>query len=129
MGVDLVKAAVARHADLPARPYKALIRMCLSAHDRDTADTPARIYRGGWEPLALALGYSLDDPARHAAVRKEVTRACRDLKDRGIIKPLVENPGVGTRQYWLIEPMVGGQIAPPVGGQIPPPSGGAKSPH
>lgn len=108
MGIELVKAAVARHAGLPAKQYKALIRICLSAHDKDSDDHEARVYKGGWEPIALAMGYDTTNAEQRAWMRKEVTLTCRQLKDRGIIKPLVDNPGYGVRQYWYIEPMVGG---------------------
>jgi hypothetical protein len=108
MGVELVKAAVARHGNLPAKQYKALIRMCLGAHDKGTDEHPERVYKGGWEALAFAMGYDPTDDDKKAWVRKEVTQACRELKDKGIIKPLVDKPGYGARQYWRIEPMVGG---------------------
>jgi hypothetical protein len=109
MGVELVKAAVSRHGSLPAKQYKTLIRMCLSAFDKPgDPDNPERVYKGGWEPLALAMGYDPTDPGKRTWIRKEVTQTCRALKDQGVIKPLVDNPGAGTRQYWYIEPMVGG---------------------
>lgn len=108
MGVELIKTAIAAHGALPAKQYKVLMRMCISAHDKGTEEAPARVYRGGWEPLGMALGYDVTDPEKRRWIRTEVTRACRQLRAAGVISPLVDKPGVGTRQYWRIEPMVGG---------------------
>lgn len=102
MGIGLVKAAIVTQGNLPVQQYKVLLRMCVSARDKPVGEFPERVYTGGWEPLAAALGYDVDDPKKSAWMRVEISRICRDLSDRGLIKPLVDKPRAGTRQVWKI---------------------------
>lgn len=104
MGIQLVKAMIATQSDLPGQHYKVLLRMCVSARDKPLDDNrPDRIYTGGWEPLALAIGYDPTDKAKVPWVKVEIARICRALSDRGLVKPLVDKPRNGTRQVWKIE--------------------------
>lgn len=106
--MQLVKAMIATQQDLPGQHYKVLLRMCISARDKALDDDrPDRIYTGGWEPLAIALGYNPDDPEKRAWTKVEVYRICRALTDRGLIKPLVDKPRQGTRQVWKIGEFLG----------------------
>jgi len=68
-----------------------LLRMAVSALDRDRAGQDGRLYFGGWEPLAFALGFQ--DYGRGSAAEHAVARACRELADAGLIKRLPEPTG------------------------------------
>lgn len=108
MGIQLVKAMIATQSDLPGQHYKVLLRMCVSARDKPLGDQPERLYTGGWEPLAFALGYDPTDKAKAPWVKVEIARICRNLSDRGLLKPLVDKPRQGSRQVWRIDVFQGG---------------------
>ena len=100
MGIDLTKQLFVRHAhDLTASEVVVLGYMCVTALDKENGKgQPARLYFGGWEPLALALGYDeLSD-----AAKTKVKRAVKGLRARGLIKPMVAHAKTGERQVYRI---------------------------
>ena len=106
MGVDLTKQLFARHAaDLTAGELVVLGYMCLVALDRpNVKGQPAGLYFGGWEPLALALGYS--DP--NAPAKEKVRRSVKGIREKGLIKPMVAHAKTGERQVYRITFAEGG---------------------
>ncbi|WBQ02950.1 hypothetical protein [Kribbella sp. CA-293567] len=113
MGAQLVGLVVVKWAHLPAKPYKILTRMALTARDEEGGpDKPAATFWAGWEVLALAIGRELPDPhdeggeaaKRRKTIRDEVVRVTTSLQDAGAIKSVVDNPGSGWRQVWKVTP-------------------------
>src|SRR5690349_19966600 len=101
MGVDLTKTLFVRHAHrLSASELIVLGYMCLVALDKENGKgQPAGLYFGGWEPLALALGYdSIDTKAAKERVRKAV----KGVREKGLIKPMVAHAQTGERQVYRI---------------------------
>src|SRR4051794_5319020 len=101
MGVDLTKTLFVRHAHkLNAAELIVLGYMCLVALDKENGKgQPAGLYFGGWEPLALALGYD----ALTEAAKTKVKRAVRGCRDKGLIKPMVAHAQTGERQVYRIQ--------------------------
>lgn len=101
MGVDLAKQLFARHAaDLTAGELTVLGYMCLVALDKPNGKgQPAGLYFGGWEPLAIALGYQegLTD-----AAKTKVKRAVKGIRAKGLVKPMVAHAQTGERQVYRI---------------------------
>lgn len=91
MGNALVRRAIALRPIYPhvtSSAYLVLVRMCLTAYDRDEAeDRHARQYYGGWRPLAMVLGYKDpgDEEQLPADAHKAVMRAVRELTETGLI--------------------------------------------
>lgn len=100
MGIDLTKQLFARHArDLTASELTVLGYMCLVALDRPNGKgQPPGLYFGGWEPLALALGY----PELNEAAKTRVKRAVRGIRDKGLVKTMVAHAQTGERQVYRI---------------------------
>lgn len=90
MGAALVKRALTRPVN--GRAFRVLVAMCITAKD---TDDPA-VYYGGWDYLALALGYETYSRNAHEQVR----RAVAELVAAGVIKPDGYAPG-GNRRYVL----------------------------
>ena len=107
MGVEIVKAAVVYGKSLSGNAYKVLVCMSLSALDRPSNGRPASLYWGGWDALALALGYENAD--RQSSGENAVARAVRELKKGRHITPMTD-AGRGTRQSYMVHP--GGLQAP-----------------
>lgn len=136
MGIDLTKQLFARHAaELTAAELTVLGYMCLVALDKENVKgQPAGLYFGGWEPLALALGYDeLND-----AAKTKVKRAVKGIRDKGLIKPLVAHAKTGERQVYRIQvgtiggpkqtPNRGAEIDPQEGVRIRPERGSESDP-
>ena len=75
--------------------------------DDEVADPRARLYWGGWENLALALGYTADDldldPGRRRSAEVMVSRALRQLVSKGYIeRRSVLHAGRGRRQTYRL---------------------------
>lgn len=106
MGVDLTKQLFARHAaDLTAGELVVLGYMCLVALDKENGKgQPPGLYFGGWEPLAIALGYD----GLNEAAKTKVKRAVRGIRDRGLVKPMVAHAKTGERQVYRITFATGG---------------------
>jgi len=110
MGIELVKAVSALGAHLPARPFKVLLRMALVALDRPSDGRPARLYFGGWEVLAFAMGYDVPAEnkadaavtARRAKLQEYVRLAVQQIDKAGLIDRLVEHPRDGDRQVYRL---------------------------
>lgn len=100
MGIDLTKHLFARHArDLTASELTVLGYMCLVALDRPNGKgQPPGLYFGGWEPLAIALGY----PELNEAAKTKVKRAVRGIRDKGLVKTMVAHAKTGERQVYRI---------------------------
>lgn len=88
MGASLAIRAL--RAPVNGRAFRVLSAMALTA--KDTDDIPA--YYGGWDYLALCLGYDGLTGAAHTAVR----RAVAELVTAGLIKPDGHAPS-GNRRY------------------------------
>src|SRR4051812_14894681 len=74
MGARLALVVFTAHASRKDREFRVLGRMALSALDEPSTknpNAPIETYWGGWEPLALALGYEVPDanPADAKATR------------------------------------------------------------
>tara|TARA_R100001244_G_scaffold6385_14_gene7537 strand:+ start:1263 stop:1889 length:627 start_codon:yes stop_codon:yes gene_type:complete len=123
MGVEIVKAAVVHGRSLSGNAHKALVAMSLSALDKPSNGRPASLYWGGWDALALALGYENAD--RNSAGHNAVARAVRELKKGKHITPMVD-AGRGTRQSYLVHP---GGIKAATQGEQNAHSGGEQSAH
>jgi hypothetical protein len=100
VGVDLTKQLFARHAaDLTAGELVVLGYMCLVALDKENGKgQPAGLYFGGWEPLALALGYDELTPA----AKEKVRRSVKGIREKGLVKPMVAHAQTGERQVYRI---------------------------
>ena len=126
MGIDLTKQLFARHAaDLTAGELTVLGYMCLVALDKQNdKGQPAGLYFGGWEPLALALGY---DGLTEAAKTK-VKRAVKGIRDKGLVKPMVAHAQTGERQVYRIAfATTGGQKQTPNRGSEVDPQEGVRN--
>lgn len=126
MGIDLTKQLFARHAaDLTAGELTVLGYMCVVALDKENGrGQPPGLYFGGWEPLALALGY---DGLTEAAKTK-VKRAVRGIRDKGLVKPMVAHAKTGERQVYRITLAgAGGQKQTPTRGSESDPHQGVTS--
>lgn len=105
MGIDLTKQLFARHAHgLTAGELTVLGYMCVVALDKaNDRGQQARLYFGGWEPLALALGYD----GLTSAAKEKVRRSIKGCRSKGLIKPLIAHAQTGERQVYRIE--IGGK--------------------
>jgi hypothetical protein len=85
MGNQLARQLLVLRAGLEVsdRAFVVLLRMSMTALDRDRKDQPGRVYFAGWEVLAMTLGY--DDP-KGAAAEQAVARAIRELSSKGLVK-------------------------------------------
>lgn len=101
MGVEIVKAAVIYGKSLSGNAYKVLVCMSLSALDKPSNGRPASLYWGGWDALALALGF--EHAERGGVGHNAVARAIRELKKERHISPMVD-AGRGTRQSYMVHP-------------------------
>lgn len=109
MGIELVKLASHHHRRLSGNAFKVLTAMCLAALDRPTeAGRPARLYFGGWEPLAFALGHDVPADDGTAAVRaararsqEYVRRAVADLARGGAVERMT-TARQGERQVYRL---------------------------
>ena len=100
MGWQLIRDAIAQRPvwNISDRAAHVLYRMAVTAQDKDTKEYAERHYFGGWKPLAMALGYQLeDDGPLPADAHRAVARALRELIDRGLIKPGEDNIKAGRR--------------------------------
>lgn len=101
MGVEIVKASIVYGRSLSGNGYKVLVAMSMSALDRPSNGRPAGLYWGGWDSLAVVLGY--EDAERNSAGQNAVARAIRELKLGSHITPMLD-AGRGTRQSYLVHP-------------------------
>lgn len=101
MGIEIVKASIVHGKRLSGNAYKVLIAMSVSALDKPSNGRPASLYWGGWDALAVTLGY--DDAARGSAGHNAVARAVRELKKARHVSSLIE-AGRGSRQSYMVHP-------------------------
>ena len=101
MGVEIVKAATHYGRRLSGNAYKVLVAMSLSALDKPTNGRPASLYWGGWDALAIALGY--DNADRGSAGHNAVARAIRELKNGRHVTPM-NDARTGIRQSYMVHP-------------------------
>lgn len=101
MGIEIVKASVVYSKRLSGNAYKVLIAMSLSALDKPKEGRPASLYFGGWDALAISLGY--DDAERGSTGHNAVARAIRELRKARHISPMVDARR-GYRQSYLVHP-------------------------
>lgn len=98
MGIELVKQVAATCGHLKGNEYKCLTYMAATALDRpNDKGQPAHLYFGGWEALAIALGYS-DPDGRYETVR----RALRGLVADGKLERLEDHARAGVRQTFRL---------------------------
>lgn len=114
MGAQLEGLVWANHAHLPDRPKLVLLRMAHIALDQPSEKHPniePGLYFGGWERLALALGFEVPDAADDDEVRRlrrnakePVRRAIAYLVKVGAVERLVDTDKVhsGTRQHYRL---------------------------
>ncbi|NPC96613.1 hypothetical protein [Nocardioides sp. zg-DK7169] len=127
MGIELMKIVVHRHGRLPGNAYKVLMAMAQTALDRPVDGKPARLYFGGWEPLARALGHEVpledkSDPgvtARRDQLQEYVRRAVSQLAREGVFERLVEHPRHGDRQVYKLTVSALGSAPLEQGGSSP----------
>lgn len=136
MGVEIVKASVIYGKRLSGNAYKVLIAMSLSALDKPSNGRPASLYWGGWDGLAVVLGY--DHAARNSSGHKAVKRAIKELREGLHISPMVDAHR-GVAQTYIIhpgglgkraqnDPVKGDHFGPVKGGQNGPQSGTKMTP-
>ena len=124
MGIDQAKAVSALHGALPGGPFKALLRMALVSLDRpNEKGQPPGLYFGGWEQLAVALGFPVPDDdgtpearRRRKKLRGYVTDAIRVLVEAGVIERVGERARIGTRATYRLKlsgPQEAGSTRPP----------------
>lgn len=101
MGVEIVKTAMVHGKRLSGNAFKVLVTMSMSALDKPKDGRPASLYWGGWDALAMALGYN--DAERGTSGHNAVARAVRELKTERHISPMIE-AGRGSRQSYLVHP-------------------------
>lgn len=101
MGIEIVKAATVYGKRLSGNAYKVLVAMSISALDKPSNGRPASLYWGGWDALAMVLGY--DNADRNSAGHNAVARAVRELKAGRHVTPMVD-AGRGTRQSYMVHP-------------------------
>lgn len=101
MGIEIVKASIVHGKRLSGNAYKVLVVMAMSALDKPKDGRPASLYWGGWDALAVALGY--DDAARGSAGHNAVARAVRELKKARHVTGMGE-ARTGSRQSYLVHP-------------------------
>ena len=93
MGIKLVQAAYAWWPQMPDRPFRLLVHMCIAA--KDTDENPK--FFGDREGMILALGLSPEAPTSD----QMVSRAVRQLLDRGAILRAT-NARFGKRaEFWI----------------------------
>lgn len=112
MGIELTKHLFVRHAaNLTAGELTVLGYMCLVALDKENGKGQrAGLYFGGWEPLALALGY----PSLTPAAKEKVRRSVKGIREKGLVKPLVAHAQTGERQvYRIMFAATGAQVQSP----------------
>jgi hypothetical protein len=113
MGAQLVGFVLANHGGLPPRSKVVLIKMAHTALDQpNRKGQPAGIYYGGWEPLALALGYEVPDldPDNEKVCQQRrtagqaVRRAVKPLVQLGVVERLTPSGKVhkGNRQVFRL---------------------------
>lgn len=116
-------------AALSGNAYKVLICMATTALDKTKDGRPAGLYFGGWDALAITLGYPDADP--ESAGKAAVKRAVSELRKRGHITPMV-TARTGSRQSYLIHPgglSVGDSTRTPQGDTLRTPQGTDSVPH
>lgn len=125
MGIELAGIVSAKYGHIPAGPYKILMRMAITALDKPNAKgQPPRLYWGGWEDLAIALGRDVPPPLatiekhhettrRRKVIRNEVIRYTTYLTTIGAVEKAVDNPRVGYQQEWKLTLDEGIQIVRP----------------
>lgn len=101
VGVEIVKASMFYGRHLRGNAYKVLIAMSMTALDKPIQGRPASLYWGGWDSLAITLGY--DDAARGSAGHNAVARAIRELRSANHVTPMVD-AARGMRQSYLVHP-------------------------
>ena len=142
MGVELVKTVSALHGDLSGRAFKVLVRMALVSLDRpNDAGRPARLYFGGWEPLAQSLGWVVPPDADDPEVRRRrkklagyVSDALTELDRAGLIQRTGGKARTNNRQSYLltlasVPQEVGGTSTPELGVQSTPELGVQSTPE
>jgi hypothetical protein len=109
MGAELAKLAALVHRDLDGNAFKVLNRMAWTALDKPKDGRPPRLYFGGWEPLAHAMGHDVppDDRAPDSRrVRKKlasyVATAMSKLVRAGAVEPIGGKARAGHRQTYRL---------------------------
>lgn len=116
MGVEIVKAAMVHGKRLSGNAYKVLVTMSMSALDKPKDNRPSHLYWGGWDALAVSLGY--DNAERNSSGHVIVKRAIKELRSAGHISTLNEVRR-GTAQTYMVHPggLPKGEQSVPVKGE------------
>jgi hypothetical protein len=138
MGATLVTEVLARWTHVSDRAFRVLVRMAVTALDEPNKDTPAAVYFGGRELLAMTLRSDKGSPASRYRV---VARVCAELVKLGAIERADAGRAGHNAVYRLTldsaraidddrstQPTQGGQFSHPQGGQISHPQGGQIGP-
>lgn len=130
VGIDLVQLLLLHHsAGLSGRAFKVLTKMAATALDTPNGrGQPPRLYFAGEGPLAHVLyGRGLDLEAYSPNDLREVRRVLKELRDAGLIEPMVDKARRGQAQAYRLN--LGGEIAHPNEGQSPHPNEGQSAPN
>lgn len=107
MGVQLAKWALsAEVGGLGLSPTARLVlaSMALTAQDRDTDQTPARLWWGGHDLLMLHLAGDVpEDERERAALSRRIRRGVSELISAGVLA-VAEPAGRGRRAVYRLEP-------------------------
>ena len=118
LGIDLVQLLLLHHsAGLSGRAFKVLTKMAATALDTPNGrGQHPRLYFAGEGPLAHVLyGRGLDIETYSANELREVRRVLKELRDAGLIEPMVDKARRGQAQAYRLN--LGGQSAHPVEGE------------
>lgn len=147
MGIDLVKFIVARCGPLKlsGNAYKVLVAMAATSLDQpNDKGQPERLYFAGWGPLALALGFDLDE--QPAKAKEAVRKALKELREKGVVETTVDHARTGHAQCYRLnltlasslvhwspkardqkDPRSGAHVVPQLGGDWSPDSGAPRT--
>jgi hypothetical protein len=131
VGIEIVKTVVGHPttASLSGNAYKVLVCMATTALDKAKDGRPAGLYFGGWDALAITLGYP--DAEHESKGKTAVKRAIQELRKAGHITAMV-TARTGSRQSYLVHPgglTVGITERSPQGISTRSPQGSESDPH
>jgi hypothetical protein len=111
MGAKLALLVMRNHADLSGNAFKVATKMAWTALDQpNEKGQPARLYFGGWKPLAIAQGWTLPDEEdkgpeakrRRKKLQDYVSTAVGELITKGVIEASDARARVNVRQTYTL---------------------------
>lgn len=134
MGANLVAQVLAHWTHVSDRAFRVLVRMAVTALDKEMNGNPPNIYHAGRELLAMSLR---SDKGTADTRYRAVKRAVAELTEAGAIEHLATGWAGQNAVYRLTLqrtktisakdpeiPEMGGPTSPPLGGPTSPPMGG-----